>query len=89
MTEAASNEVNARTVQGKVTSIAMDKSITVEITRRVRHPKYRKYIQRNSKIHAHDESNECQLGDIVRIRECRPLSKTKSWTLVDVVERAS
>jgi small subunit ribosomal protein S17 len=75
-----------RTLTGKVISNKMDKSITVLIERLVKHPKYGKYIRRSTKFHAHDESNVCREGDIVTIAECRPLSKTKSWTLVAVVE---
>lgn len=78
-----------RTQTGKVVSNKMDKSITVLIERRVKHPVYGKYITRSTKLHAHDEQNQCQEGDIVTITECRPLSKTKAWTLVEVVEKAS
>ncbi|MGI2261649.1 30S ribosomal protein S17 [Shewanella sp. GXUN23E] len=77
-----------RTLQGRVTSNKMDKSITVAVERQVKHPIYGKYIKRTTKIHAHDELNQCNEGDVVTIRECRPLSKTKSWTLVDVVVKA-
>ena len=77
-----------RTQQGRVVSDKMDKSIVVAIERFVKHPIYGKYVKRTTKVHAHDESNECGLGDTVEIRECRPLSKTKSWTLVKVVEKA-
>ncbi|NOY73104.1 MAG: 30S ribosomal protein S17 [Gammaproteobacteria bacterium] len=77
-----------RTLTGRVTSNKMDKSITVLIERRVPHPLYRKYVRRSTKIHAHDESNECQSGDIVTIKQCRPLSKTKTWRLVRVEEKA-
>lgn len=75
-----------RTLTGKVISNKMDKSITVLIERLVKHPKYGKYIRRSTKLHAHDENNVCQEGDIVNIAECRPLSKTKTWRLVEVVE---
>ncbi|MFT4924168.1 MAG: small subunit ribosomal protein S17 [Phenylobacterium sp.] len=81
------SEKNIRTLQGTVISDKMDKSITVSIERQVKHPIYGKYIKRTTKLHAHDESNTCNAGDIVTIRECRPLSKTKSWTLVDVVTK--
>ena len=74
-----------RTVSGKVVSNKMDKSITVLTERRVKHPIYGKYMSKSSKFHAHDENNQCAIGDLVTIRECRPLSKTKSWTLVEVV----
>ena len=77
-----------RTLTGKVVSDKMDKSITVLIERRVKHPKYGKFVRQSSKIHAHDERNECKQGDVVTIEECRPLSKTKAWRLVEIVERA-
>ena len=77
-----------RTLQGRVLSNKMDKSITVAIERKVKHPLYGKFIKRTTKIHAHDEQNQCKEGDFVSIRECRPLSKTKSWTLVEVVSKA-
>ncbi|MFH0257647.1 30S ribosomal protein S17 [Vibrio rumoiensis] len=77
-----------RTTQGRVISDKMDKSIVVAIERFVKHPIYGKFIKRTTKVHAHDETNECGLGDKVEIRECRPLSKTKSWTLVKVLEKA-
>lgn len=76
-------------VTGRVVSNKMDKSITVLIERNVRHPLYKKYIKRSSKLHAHDENNECGEGDLVVIQQCRPISKTKSWRLVKIVERAS
>ena len=66
----------------------MDKTITVLVERRIRHAKYGKMIRRSTKLHAHDENNECGVGDTVRIKSTRPLSKTKSWVLVDVVEKA-
>jgi len=77
-----------RTLTGKVVSNKMDKSITVLIERKVKHPVYGKYITRSTKLHAHDEQNVCQEGDVVTISECRPLSKSKNWTLVEVVEKA-
>ncbi|MCL1144376.1 30S ribosomal protein S17 [Shewanella gaetbuli] len=77
-----------RTLQGKVISNKMDKSITVAIERQVKHPIYGKYIKRTTKIHAHDETNQCNEGDVVTISQCRPLSKTKSWTLAEVVTKA-
>jgi len=82
-------DVTARTLSGKVVSNKMDKTITVRIERRVKHPVYGKIISRSTKIKAHDENNQCRIGDLVTIRETRPLSKTKSWTLVDVVEKAA
>ena len=77
-----------RTLIGSVTSDAMNKSITVTIERRIKHPVYGKYIRRSSKLHVHDENNECSKGDVVMIEQCRPMSKTKSWRLVEVVEKA-
>ncbi|MDG4555342.1 MAG: 30S ribosomal protein S17 [Candidatus Competibacter sp.] len=77
-----------RTLTGRVTSNKMDKTITVAIERLVKHPVYGKYIRRTTKLHAHDEHNQCREGDMVAIKQCRPLSKSKSWMLVDVVRRA-
>ena len=77
-----------RTLSGRVTSDKMDKTITVAIERLVKHPVYGKYVRRTTKLHAHDENNECRIGDLVTIKQCRPLSKTKAWTLVSVVEHA-
>lgn len=77
-----------RTLTGRVVSNKMDKSVTVKIDRVVKHPVYGKYIRRSTKLHVHDENNQCQEGDLVTIRQCRPISKTKSWTLVEVVEKA-
>ena len=78
-----------RTLTGRVVSNKMNKSVTVKIERLVKHPVYGKYIRRSTKLHVHDETNQCQEGDLVTIRQCRPISKTKSWTLVEVVEKAS
>jgi len=80
---------NTRTVMGRVVSDKMDKTITVMVERQVAHPIYGKYVKRSTKLHAHDESNECKMGDTVSIEECRPLSKSKSWRLVKILERAS
>ncbi len=77
-----------RTLTGRVTSDKMDKTITVAIERLVKHPVYGKYIRRTTKLHVHDEHNECHAGDLVTIKQGRPRSKTKAWTLVGVVERA-
>jgi len=77
-------EKSGRIVSGRVVSNKMDKSIVVLIERRVKHPVYGKYITRSSKVHAHDASNECNEGDKVTIKEVRPISKTKTWTLVSV-----
>lgn len=84
-----SEQTIKRTLVGKVVSDKMDKSIVVAISRQVQHPKYGKYIKRTTKLHVHDENNECREGDVVRIQEVRPMSKTKSWNLVEVLERAS
>jgi small subunit ribosomal protein S17 len=73
---------------GVVTSDKMDKSIVVSVERRVKHPKYGKFVKKTSKFVAHDETNDCHIGDTVKIMETRPLSKTKNWRLVEVVERA-
>ena len=78
----------ARTFSGKVVSDKMNKSITVLVERRVQHPKYGKFVRRSSKIHAHDEENTCRIGDWVVIRECKPISKTKAWTLQEIQKRA-
>jgi len=82
-------EQKIRTVQGRVVSDKMDKTITVAVERFVKHPIYGKFIKRTTKLHAHDETNQCQKGDVVTIKECRPLSKSKNWMLVDVVTKAS
>ena len=77
-----------RTLKGLVVSDKMDKSIVVKIERKVKHPVYGKYLIKSTKIKAHDESNDCNIGDTVTISETRPLSKTKSWTLESIDERA-
>lgn len=73
---------------GVVTSDKMDKSIVVAVERKVKHPKYGKFVKKTTKFHAHDEKNECNIGDTVRIMETRPLSKLKNWRLVEIVEKA-
>ncbi|MEJ2618784.1 MAG: 30S ribosomal protein S17 [Candidatus Thiodiazotropha sp.] len=78
-----------RTLIGQVVSDAMDKTITVTVERRVKHPVYGKFMKRSTKVHAHDEANECHSGDTVMVEQCRPLSKSKTWRLVKVLERAS
>jgi small subunit ribosomal protein S17 len=90
MTEQAKTEVLkvARSVTGRVVSNKMQKTITVQVERRLQHPMYGKYLTRRSKLHAHDEKNESKEGDLVMIEQCRPLSKTKTWRLVKVIERA-
>ena len=82
-------EKRTRTATGRVVSNKMDKTITVLVERRVKHPVYGKYITRSSKIHAHDESNQCGIGDTVTVAESRPISKSKTWKLVEVVESAT
>jgi small subunit ribosomal protein S17 len=84
-----SAEKRTRTVTGKVISDKMDKTITVLVERKVKHPLYGKFVKRSTKLHAHDERNECQAGDLVTIAESRPLSKTKTWSLVRIEERAA
>lgn len=78
-----------RTVTGRVTSDKMDKTIAVTIERLIKHPVYGKYIKRRTKVLAHDEENSCSVGDFVAIAECRPVSKHKSWKLVEIVEHAN
>lgn len=78
-------ESNARTLVGKVVSDKMDKTIVVMIERTIKHPKYGKIMKRRTKIHAHDENQVCVIGNTVKVRESRPLSKTKTWVLVEVI----
>ena len=87
-TEATATK-QARTLTGRVVSDKMDKTISVQIVRRVKHPIYGKYVIKSTKVHAHDENNECQAGDLVTVAEHRPLSKTKSWVLLRIDERAA
>lgn len=75
------------TLVGRVQSDRMDKTVTVVVDRRLRHPLYGKYITRSTKLHAHDENNECRIGDTVVVESCRPLSKTKAWAVVRVLEK--
>jgi small subunit ribosomal protein S17 len=82
-------KVIKRTLMGKVVSDKMDKTITVKIERQVKHPLYGKFIKRSTKVHAHDEGNQCKMGDTVTVVESRPLSKSKSWQLVEIVEKAN
>jgi len=78
----------AREISGRVVSNKMDKTITVLVERREKHPVYKKFIKRSTKLHAHDENNECNEGDVVTIAQSRPLAKSKSWRLVRINERA-
>lgn len=84
-----SEEKAKRTVLGRVVSDKMDKTVSVAIERQIKHPTYGKYIRRTSKVMAHDEKNECKIGDRVAISETRPVSKNKSWQVVNVIERAA
>ncbi len=88
MTEQVEVSKPANTVTGRVISNKMDKTITVLLERRVKHPIYGKFIRRSTKVHAHDENNECREGDTVVVQQCRPLSKTKTWRLVEIVSRS-
>lgn len=83
------SENTARTATGKVVSDKMDKTITVLVERRVKHPVYGKFMTRSTRLHAHDESNECNMGDVVTITETRPYSKSKTWKLERIEERAA
>lgn len=78
-----------RTVQGRVVSNKMDKTITVMVERKVKHPVYGKFVKKSTKLHAHDANNECNEGDLVTISACRPISKSKQWKLEQIVERAA
>jgi len=78
-----------RTIVGRVVSDKMDKTVSVAIERTIKHPVYGKYIRRTSKVMAHDAANECKPGDRVAIAECKPISKNKSWSVVNVIERAT
>ena len=94
MAEAATNTANEtrasnpRTVTGTVVSNKMEKSITVLVERRMKHPVYGKFVKRSKKLHAHDEDNACNIGDTVTVVECPPISKTKTWRLKSIDERA-
>lgn len=79
----------ARTLSGRVVSDKSDKTISVLIERRVKHPVYGKIVSKSTKVSAHDEENTCKIGDVVTIAETRPISKTKTWKLVEIVERAA
>ncbi|EAQ63052.1 30S ribosomal protein S17 [Marinomonas sp. SBI22] len=85
----ANAETQARTATGKVVSDKMDKTITVLVERTEKHALYGKFIRRSTKLHAHDENNECRIGDTVKVVETRPYSKSKTWNLVQVVNKAA
>jgi len=82
-------QANSRTLTGRIVSDKMNKTITVLVERRLKHPVYGKFLTKSSKIKAHDESNDAKTGDLVTIAECRPVSKDKAWKLVNVDERAA
>ncbi len=83
------SEKKLRTVEGRVVSSKMDKTVTVLVERQVKHALYGKYIRRSTKLHAHDADNACNEGDQVRVAECAPMSKTKNWRVVEIVARAA
>ncbi len=89
MSEQATEQKAKRKIVGRVVSDKMDKTVSVAIERRVKHPVVGKYIRRTTKLMAHDEKNECKTGDRVAISECRPIAKNKSWRVVDIVESAA
>lgn len=89
MSEAEHNEHKERLLTGRVVSTAMEKTVAVRVERMVKHPVYGKYIRRSTKMLAHDEGNECRVGDTVNITPCRPVSRRKSWRVAAVVERAA
>jgi len=89
MTDAPVAKGQARTLTGRVVSDKMDKTITVLIERRVKHPLYGKYLNKSSKLQAHDENNECKSGDLVVIAETKPISKRKAWRMVKIEEKAA
>ena len=88
MSEASAEVGSRRRLTGRVVSDKMDKTVTVLVERKVKHPLYGKYVSRSQKYHAHDEKNEYHPGDVVTIEECRPLSRTKSWMVVRLLEKA-
>ena len=83
------NATPLRTVEGRVVSNKMNKTVTILVERQIKHPLYGKYIRRSTKLHAHDEANACNEGDVVRVTECRPLSKTKNWRVVEIVTKSA
>jgi len=90
MSEIANTTAAAiKTVEGRVVSNKMNKTVTVLVERHVKHALYGKYLRRSTKLHAHDEDNACKEGDLVRVTECRPLSKTKNWRVVEIITRAA
>ena len=87
-TQKSGTEKSGRTIEGRVVSNKMQKTVTVLLERQVQHPLYGKIVRRSTKVHAHDENGECKEGDVVRIAETRPMSKTKNWRVVKIVTRA-
>ncbi len=87
MSQATENKIQ-RTVIGRVVKDKMDKTVVVAISRKVEHALYRKFITKTTKLHVHDETNQCKIGDVVKIAETRPLSKLKAWVLVEILEKA-
>ena len=87
-TQKSGTDKSGRTIEGRVVSNKMQKTVTVLLERQVQHPLYGKIVRRSTKVHAHDENNECKEGDVVRIAETRPMSKTKNWRVVKIVTRA-
>ena len=85
----AAGDKKIRSETGKVISDKMDKTVTVLVERLVRHPIYGKYVRRSTKLHAHDEDNTCQMGDTVTIQETRPISKSKCWKVINIVEKSA
>ena len=85
---AVGERAGTRPLTGRVIGDKMDKTVTVLVERRVKHPLYKKYVRRSTKIHAHDEAGECNVGDSVSIVQCRPLSRTKAWRVLEVITRA-
>jgi len=83
------NATPLRTVEGRVVSNKMNKTVTILVERQIKHPLYGKYIRRSTKLHAHDEANACNEGDVVRVTECAPMSKTKNWRVVEIVSKSA
>ena len=89
MTDDRTTTKKLHTVEGRVVSNKMDKTVTVLVERQVKHALYGKYIRRSTKLHAHDADNSCNNGDVVRVAECAPMSKTKNWRVVEILARAA
>jgi small subunit ribosomal protein S17 len=87
-TQKSGTDKSGRTIEGRVVSNKMQKTVTVLLERQVQHPLYGKIVRRSTKVHAHDENGECKEGDVVRITETRPMSKTKNWRVVKIITRA-